>query len=295
MLKRMRRSAVVVVVLGFVAVKPALAACEADGMQLQILGSGGPGASAGRASAGYLVWIDGVGRILVDAGGGIKQRFHASGADLGDVALLALSHLHPDHAAAVPALLWPRGATLRVAGPSGSGLFPSLDDWLTGLFGPQGVFRVLGGRLELDPITVDVTAGEAVEVWRDGGLRVTGIGVPHGGVPAVGYRVDAEGASVAFSSDQNGSDPAFIEFVRNVDVLVVHLGRAEGSTGRSAELHASPSGWGALAAEAGVGRVVASHISTSSPDVLADSLRYLREFYGGPVTLAEDLLCVAVP
>ena len=294
MLKRMRRSAVVVVFLGLLAVKPASAACEADGMQLQILGSGGPGASAGRASAGYLVRIDGVGRILVDAGGGIKQRFHASGADLGDVALLALSHFHPDHAAELPALLWPRGGTLRVAGPSGGGVFPSLDAWLAGLFGPQGVFRVLAGRIDLDPVTVDVTGG-AVEVWRDGDVRVTGIGVPHGGVPAVGYRVDAGDASVAFSSDQNGSDPAFVEFVRNVDVLVVHLGRAEEATARAAGLHASPSGWGALAAQARVGRVVASHISTSSPQVLADSLRYLRESYGGPVTVAEDLLCVAVP
>ena len=293
---RMLRPVVVLAVLAcLLAVKPARAACEATGMQLQILGSGGPGASAGRASAGYLVWVDGVGRILVDAGGGIKQRFHASGADLGDIALLALSHFHPDHAAELPALWWPRGGALRVAGPSGGGVFPSLDDWLTGLFGPQGVFRVLAGRLDLDPITVDVATGEAVEVWRDGDVRVSAIGVPHGGVPAVGYRVDAGAASVAFSSDQNGSDPAFVEFARGVDVLVVHLGRAEEATGRSADLHASPSGWGALAAAAGVGRVVAAHISTSSPDVLAESLRYLRASYGGPVTVAEDLLCVTVP
>lgn len=293
---RLLRSSVVFAVLVclLVAVKPALAACGGTGVQLQILGSGGPGPSAGRASAGYLVWIDGVGRILVDAGGGIKQRFHASGADLGDVALVALSHFHPDHSAELPALMWPRGGTLRVAGPSGGGVFPSLDDWLAGFFGRQGVFPVLAGRIALDPLTVDVTGG-AVEVWRDGDVRVTGIGVPHGGVPAVGYRVDAGNASIAFGSDQNGSDPAFVEFVRDVDVLLVHLGRAEEATGRSAELHASPSRWGALAAEADVHRVVASHISTSSPDVLADSLRYLRESYGGPVTVAEDLLCVAVP
>ena len=293
---RMLRPIVVLAVLAcLLAVRPARAACGETGMQLQILGSGGPGASAGRASAGYLVWMDGVGRVLVDAGGGIKQRFHAAGADLGDVALLALSHFHPDHAAELPALWWPRGGMLRVAGPSGGGVFPSLDDWLAGLFGPRGVFRVLAGRLDLDPITVDVTAGEGVEVWREGEVRVTGIGVPHGGVPAVGYRVDSGAASVAFSSDQNGSDPAFVEFVRGVDVLVVHLGRAEEATGRSADLHASPSGWGALAAAADVGRVVASHISTSSADVLADSLRYLRASYGGPVTVAEDLLCVTVP
>ncbi len=297
MLTRLLRSLVVVVaVLGcLLAVKPAQAACEETGVQLQILGSGGPGASAGRASAGYLVWIDGAGRILVDAGGGIKQRFHASGADLGDLALLALSHFHPDHAAEVPALLWPGGAALRVAGPSGSEVFPSLDDWLGGLFGPGGVFRVLAGRLELDALTVDVTPGDPAEVWQDGDIRVRGIGVPHADVPAVGYRVDVGDASVAFSSDQNGSDPAFVEFVRDVDVLVVHLGRGEDATGRGAELHARPSVWGALAAEAGVGRLVASHISTSSPQVLADSLAYLRAAYPGPITVGEDLLCVALP
>ena len=124
MVTRILRSAVVAALGLFLAVQPALAACGETGVQLQILGSGGPGASAGRASAGYLVWVDGVGRILVDAGGGIKQRFHASGADLGDVGLLALSHFHPDHSAEVPALLWPGGAALRVAGPSGSRCVP---------------------------------------------------------------------------------------------------------------------------------------------------------------------------
>lgn len=289
------RSAVVAALGLLLAARPALAACGETGVQLQILGSGGPGASSGRASAGYLVWIDGVSRILVDAGGGIKQRFHASGADLGDVELLALSHFHPDHSAEVPALLWPGGAGLRVAGPSGSSAFPSLDDWLDGLFGPGGIFRVLAGRLDLDAVTVDVAAGAPAEVWRDGDVRVRGIGVPHADVPTVGYRVDVGDVSVGFSSDQNGSDAAFVELVRDVDVLVVHLGGAETSTGRSTELHARPSVWGALAADAGAGRVVASHVSTSSPQVLADSLGHLRAAYGGPVTVGEDLLCVPLP
>ena len=209
--------------------------------------------------------------------------------------LLALSHFHPDHSAEVPALLWPGGAGLRVAGPSGSSAFPSLDDWLDGLFGPGGIFRVLAGRLDLDAVTVDVAAGAPAEVWRDGDVRVRGIGVPHADVPTVGYRVDVGAVSVGFSSDQNGSDAAFVELVRDVDVLVVHLGGAETSTGRSAELHARPSVWGALAADAGVGRVVASHVSTSSPQVLADSLAHLRAAYGGPVTVGEDLLCVPLP
>ena len=293
MVTGMLRSVVVAALGLLLAVGPAAAACGETGVQLQILGSGGPGASAGRASAGYLVWIDGVGRILVDAGGGIKQRFHASGAELGDVGLLALSHFHPDHSAEVPALLWPGGAGLRVAGPSGSDAFPSLDDWLDGLFGPDGVFRVLAPRLDLDAVTVDVATGAPAEVWRDGDVRVRGIGVPHA-MCRRWVRVDV-GDVAGFSSEEKGSDPAFVELVRDVDVLVVHFGRGETATGRGADLHARPSVWGALAAEAGAGRVVASHVSTSSPQVLADSLAHLRAAYGGPVTVAEDLLCVPLP
>ncbi len=54
---------------------PAWAACGDTGVSLQVLGSGGP-FGAGRASAGYLVWVDGVSRIMVDAGGGTFARFH---------------------------------------------------------------------------------------------------------------------------------------------------------------------------------------------------------------------------
>ena len=41
----------------------------ATGLQLLVLGSGGPGAE-GRASSSYLLSIDGTARILVDAGPG---------------------------------------------------------------------------------------------------------------------------------------------------------------------------------------------------------------------------------
>ncbi len=49
-----------------------------------------------------------------------------------------------------------------------------------------------------------------------------------------------------------------------------------------------------MTTDAGVGRLVISHISTSSTDVLEESLGHLRETYSGPLTVADDLLCVAV-
>ena len=42
--------------------------CGAHEVALQVLGSGGPTLQPGRASASYLVWIDGEARALVDAG-----------------------------------------------------------------------------------------------------------------------------------------------------------------------------------------------------------------------------------
>ncbi len=262
------------------------AACGETGVFLQVLGSGGP-FGGGRASAGYIVWIDGVSRIMVDAGGGTFARFHEAGARIPDLRLLALSHFHPDHATEVPALLWPRGGSLRVAGPSGSTGFPSVNDFLDGLVGPDGVFRVLDPRLTLDTVTVDVTSSEQTVVLSEGRVRVRGIGVPHADVPAVGYRVDVGDASVAFSSDQNGSDPAFAEFASGVDVLVVHFMVPEQS---ASDLHARPSVWGQMATDAAVGTLVLSH----RPDDVSEMLPDLRSRYDGPFVVADDLMCVAV-
>ena len=74
----------VALVLATAAASPARAACGDTGVSLQVLGSGGP-FGAGRASAGYIVWVDGVSRIMVDAGGGTFVRFHQAGVVLADL------------------------------------------------------------------------------------------------------------------------------------------------------------------------------------------------------------------
>ena len=273
------------------------AACVNAGearVQLQVLGAAGPRASSGRASASYLVWIDGVGRILVDAGGGTKVTFHKAGASFDDIDLVALSHLHPDHSAELPALLWPDGGTTRVVGPSGTDVFPSIDLFLNRLFSVGGAFQILAPRIELEAVSVDATAGAPTEVWRDGDIRVRGLGVPHGDVPTIGYRVDIGDSSIAFASDQNGSNSAFIDFIQDVDVLVIHLGGPENSTGMIAALHARPSVWGQMATTAHAAHVLVSHISTESPEELNRRIAFLRSNYRGAISIAEDLACLTV-
>ena len=247
------------------------------------------------------LWLiaDGDGWTLIDTGfstskvRGMWEEIFANDLDGKPINRLIVTHFHPDHSAEVPAILWPRGGDLRVAGPSGSPGFPSLDDYLSGLFGPEGVFRVLNSRAKFDPITVDVKAAAPTEVLAKGSLLVTAQGVPHGNVPALGYRVEVGDASIVFSSDQNGSDPAFTEFSKDVDVLVVHFaGSEEARGGQARNLHAKPSVWGQIATDAKVKELVLSHIS-SNQDFDAN-LKHLKSRYSGPVTVAKDLMCVAV-
>ncbi|MEO1204683.1 MAG: MBL fold metallo-hydrolase, partial [Pseudomonadota bacterium] len=58
---------------------PAIASADscppADGVAVQVLGSGGPIADDDRASSGYLVWVDGKARAMIDAGNGSLLRF----------------------------------------------------------------------------------------------------------------------------------------------------------------------------------------------------------------------------
>jgi len=103
------------------------------------------------------------------AGGGAFLRFAEAGGRFDDLALIAISHLHPDHVSDLPALLWGdfvRKTALRIAGPSGNADAPAFGAFLQQLFDPQtGAFRMLGSTLggvgrvaPLDVIVVDTPA-----------------------------------------------------------------------------------------------------------------------------------------
>jgi ribonuclease BN (tRNA processing enzyme) len=80
--------------------------CAGQPVAVQILGSGGPAIDPKRVSSSYLLWIGNQAKMLVDMGGGAHERFGQSQARLNDLSLLAISHVHPDHVADLPAVLW---------------------------------------------------------------------------------------------------------------------------------------------------------------------------------------------
>ena len=247
--------------------------CAANPVAVQILGSGGPRVNRDRASASYLIWIGAQARILVDMGGGAFLRLGQAQAKLSDLSLVAISHLHPDHVSDLPALLWlshqARKDPLPIAGPSGNDVAPSFPMFLSRLFDEKnGAFQVLGptlgatqgktgGGVRLEVGVVDVTKAEPPIVFDRQGVTVTALGIPHGNLPTLAYRVQTRNVSVVFSSDQTGTNPRFVEFAKGANVLVMHLNIAAGAT---SPLHASPAVVGRVAQDAGVGRLIVSHI-----------------------------------
>lgn len=102
------------------------------------------------------------------------------------------------------------------------------------------------------------------------------------------YRVQIGKVSVVFSSDQNGTDPQFVEFAKGANVLIMHLAVAPGA---GSSLHATPEVVGRIAKESAVGQLVVSHIG---PFNLDEAIADLRKTYSGPLIAGADLQCTPV-
>lgn len=280
---------------------------DKEGPNLQILGSGGPIADDGRASSGYIVWVGGESKFLIDAGGGVFLRFGEAGARFEDIDHIAISHFHTDHSIDLAALLKSgyfsnRTRSLPISGPAAGGDYPGTDEYLKRLLAPEhGAYAYLdgyldgsGGLVKLESIEADPNSVEPVRVYINNktDIEIFALGVPHGPVPALAYRIRVGQKSIVFSGDQNGNSDAFIEFARGTDVLVMHMPVPENISGVGRKLHAPPSVIGKIAAETGTGKLVLSHFMARSLENREENLAQVRSEFGGPVLSADDLDCL---
>lgn len=232
------------------------------------------------------------------------MRFGQSGARIENLDLLALTHLHTDHAADLPALLKggyfsPRTAALPVSGPNGNQLMPSIGAFLKAMFSTEhGAFRYLSGFLdgsdglfEVQPIELDSKSLEPVLVLENDGLRVTAVGVEHGPIPALGYLVEIGGKRIAISGDQNLDGSAFTRLAADADIMVMPMAIPENAGAIARNLHATPSRIGKAAERARPARLVVSHLMQRSLRDLNANLAEIRRHYAGTLMAAEDLAC----
>ena len=185
-------------------------------MNVVVLGSCGTWPGAGRAASGYLVRHDGH-ALWLDAGTGTLAALQRH-ADLAAVDAVLISHEHVDHCIdLLPTYYAIAYGNLREPG------FP--------LLAPTGLTDRLSGAVGKDyrETLARSFAAETIVpagVHEIGPFRVTCVAMPHVGLPAFGFRVEAGGRTIAYTGDTGPGPEA---------VALAPAGTGEGLEGRVAE------------------------------------------------------------
>ncbi len=282
-----------------------------SGIQLQVLGSGGPEIDDGLASSSYLIWINGKARIMVDAGGGSSLNFEKSGAHFNDLEVILLTHLHVDHSAALPVYVKAgyfthRDQALLLLGPAAGGGFPSTEDFTKALLGNNqvSVYPYLSDNLASSShepnskeqfliVPESVDAGN--KIWErriNDQIKLSAIQVLHGTIPALAWRVDMGTCSVSFSGDMNASSGNLEKLAFKTDLLVAHnaIGQEAGKVAKF--LHMTPRQIGKIAAKAKAKNLIISHFMNRTRTIKPQTLRQIRADYDASIRMAEDLMLI---
>lgn len=252
-------------------------------LELTVLGSAGSHPAAGRLCSGLLVrhTADGVTTaLLVDAGNGSTANLQRL-LPLGALDAVVISHRHLDHcvdlASATYALRF--DAAFAAAGRR----LPVL-----AAAEVHDTLRMLAGEEVDHVLAVETVRGGDV---RDvGPLRLTFADVLHP-VPTVAVAID-DGAHRIIVSGDTAATEALVDLARGADLLVCEATWAGEAADHPPGVHLTASGAAAIAAAAGVGRLVLTHLAGATDR--ARALAEARAGFPGPVDLAEDLATYAL-
>jgi len=268
-------------------------------VMLQVLGSGGPESSDKRASSGYIVWVDGKSKVLVDFGGGTSLRFEEVGARIKDLDVILLTHLHVDHTADLPALLkssFFTGASgkLHIFGPDKNHFMPSTKTFIKRLFdNDDGAWQYLGDHLngdaslQLKAHNISMSKKEKI-IYKQGEISISAVSVHHGPIPTMAYRVNVGKKSITFSGDMNGDYHTLEKLGKTTDILVMHNAVPKDASGVAAKLHMTPLTIGEIAKKAEAKSVVISHRMLRTLGKEKETNCEIRRNYEGDVDYAND-------
>jgi|GEM_PF-40246 len=297
-----------------------------DGLHVALCGSGAPLPDLRRASACTAV-IAGKDFYVVDTGPGSERKLELMRLNPGKVKAVFLTHFHSDHIGDLGELMlkrWAGGARktpLDVYGPDGVEIVVkgfheaySLDtEYRIRHHGPETVPPSGAGGVAR---TFSFPQGEEETiVINEDGLKVTAFLVDHTPVkPAVGYRFDYKGRSVVISGDTlpvsslttqaQGADllvhealqPPMVSMLKEVAEKVGRTNTAK-IMGDILSYHTSAEDAARIASQAGVGRLVLTHILPPLPvsDLKPAFLGNAKKIFEGPLTIGEDGMLFSLP
>jgi ribonuclease Z len=278
----------------------------ASAIRVTLLGTAaGPPVNLDRYEAGTLVEA-GNQKLLFDCGRGVTLRLAQAGLNLAQVRLLFLTHLHSDHVVGIPDLFltpWSAGTArqqrFEVWGPAGT---TDMMDHIRKAFAFDiHIRRDVDEKFSPEGIAVSSHDVKEGKVFDQAGVTVTAFFVEHGPVkPALGYRVDYGGHSVALSGDTRFSEN-LIRHAQGVDLLIHETmdgdafranpgNRTREQVESIIAHHTTPQEAGEVFNRVKPRLAVYAHILGRAADLIAAT----RKTYAGPVEVGEDLMMIDI-
>jgi ribonuclease BN (tRNA processing enzyme) len=247
-------------------------------MELVVLGCHAGMPTEGRASSGYLV-AGPAGRVLLDCGPGVATALSAHGTDRLDG--IVVSHLHPDHCYDLL--------------PVGTTLLRSRRSRPLPLYAPRGARAMLAGLGRLFPlrrgggdavafhhafVIEEYEPGDRIEL---GGYALSLPEMSHA-VPTCGVRIGDGSATLAYTAD-TGPAGSLRELAEGADLLLSEATLATPEAGDYGHLCAAEAA--RVAAEAGAGRLVLTHLGSTDPEWVRARRNEALRVFDGPVDIAR--------
>jgi ribonuclease BN (tRNA processing enzyme) len=243
-------------------------------VRLTVIGGSGGIPGGGRPSSGYLVEARGF-TLLVDPGYGVATALSAPGAAKFDAVLV--THAHPDHCADLNPLLRAVAWADPPRDPLPVHALPGALDAVLALDRPEllaGSFRLEpfeeGGRLQAGPFAIETAL------------------LPHPR-PNVGIRVTVDGGTLVYTGDCGPSE-ALVRLARGADLLLAEASYAAEVPVELIGALSSASDAGRQAAEAGVGRLVLTHLMPATDPEAA--VAAARRTFAGQIDVARPGLVI---
>lgn len=205
-------------------------------MRITVVGSGNPPVRRGQASTSLLVQLGNGDNFIIDAGGGTVPALWSLRIPLASLDKLFVTHLHLDHVGGIlnlwDSMGWARNTPLHVWGASGStpelgvaafvGNIQKAGAWHT--LSKTGVIAGGGMKMvahEFDGQQFTPEKPQAL-VYKENGVEIYAFPVDHILIGAVGYRLEWNGLSMAYTGD---SIPTTFEAeqAKGVDVFLHEL------------------------------------------------------------------------